>query len=419
MGIKALLFELIVLGVLLVLALGTWQLVVKRGESPQLGEGKQKQKVRAWKLVLNAVIVAILASAFMSELSDEPAWACVAVSALLALFWTGVVLGVIEDWVSRAEPGEQHKARLRKKKYLKTALSIVVVAVAVSFLSAPAGMGLLVLLLFLHLSHIEKELPSVREPRSLIVPVLVTAAGLSLVVASYLATPPAALDRATVFLEGGGVLSGGYVGQTGEGVFLATCLPRPVNPKVSEKTKMRMVPNAMVRRMVLGGRRYVLDYGKDPSLADAVLYLFKRDSIQEFVPTVSLDLREPKLVCGLRQILVVTDPGKGPSSRLRVWVAGAGTLGLSGSGVRPRRRQVAERGYVTLPLLPKRWVLLKGGNRCRRILSAEVEVQFRLHDGEIKRQSTSVAVALPPSKSPRWPNADVSCARPIGRTNAR
>jgi hypothetical protein len=422
-GIKALVFELGLLAVLLALALATWQLV-KRIESEPSGEGEKEErakrgKVRAWKLVLNAVIVAVLASTFMAELSDEPAWVVLAVSLLLALFWAWVVLSVIEGWIEQATSVEQRRSRRKKKRYLKTALTVVAVVVAIVFLSAPAGFGLLVLLLFLHLSHIEKKLPSVKEPRSLVVPVLATTAGLSLVVVSYLATPPVALDRASLFLEGGGVLRGGYVGQSGEGIFLATCRPRPTNPEVSRTTKLRMVPSARVRRMVLGGPRYILDYGKDPSLADVVVYLFERDSIQESLPTISLDVRDSKPVCGLRRILVIPDPGARPRSRLRIWVAGAGAVDLSGSGIRPRHRQITRRGYVNLRLLPKRWVVLKRGSRCQRALHAEVEIQFRLHDGDIDRRSTRVAAALPAPRGRFAGRVGVSCSRPASWSNAR
>jgi hypothetical protein len=421
-GIKALVFELGLLALLLGLALTTW-LLVKRIEPQPNEEGEKKEtakrgKVRAWKLVLNAVIVAVLVSTFMAELSDERAWVVVAVSLLLALFWTWLVLSVIEAWVRQPTSAEERDSRRQKKRYLKTGLTLVAVVVAIFFLSAPAGFGLLVLLLFLHLSHIEKKLPSVKEPRSLVVPVLAAAAGLSLVVVSYLATPPVALDRASLFLEGGGVLRGGYVGQTGEGIFLATCRPRPTNPEVSKTTKLRMVPSGSVRRMVLGGPRYILDYGKDPSLADVVVYLFERDSIQELLSTVSLDVRDSKPVCGLRRILVIPDPGVRLRSRLRIWVAGAGAVDLSGSEIRPRHRQVARRGYLYLRLLPKRWVVLKRGSRCQRAVRADVEVQFRLHDGDIDRRSARVAAALPPPRGRYSGRVGVACARPASRSNA-
>jgi hypothetical protein len=405
-GIKALIFEIVLLTILLLLALLTWRLV---RESEDLKDPQKKWV--AWKLVLHGVIVTLLVDTMIAKLTDAPTLAAILISVAAGILWVRDLLPAL----LRAVKGH------RKTRWTaKTGLTVAAVLIAISLLAAPAGVGLLVLLLFLHLSHFLEKLPTVREPRKLVPAVVVLAAGLSLVVAAYLATPPVALDRAVLFMEGGGAVRGGFVGQSSDGIFLATCNPSPINPKVSELARLRIIAPSGVRRIALGGRRYFLDYGRDPSLVDLGRYLIERDMINELTDTVPLDVRDPKLVCGLRRILVISRTAHARrSSQLKVWVAGAGALRLSGFGIQKQSRQVAERGFVALPLKPRPHDLRMVRQRCRRSFQSQVEVQFRLHDGDIDRRSADVAVALPRLRKPKSGGAAVSCARSTRRTNAR
>lgn len=407
-GIKALVFEIALLLVLWVpVVLTYWA----KNSAAAGGEGVEgEEKWEAWKLVLHGIIVAVLTNTVIAKLSNAPIWASVAISLLVALTWVRDLLPWIRQTVA---------SRQRIRRGIKTALTVVAALVALFLLAAPAGVGLLILLLFLHLSHFWDEAPTAREPMKLVRGVLVLAMGLSLVVAAYLATPPVALDRAIIYMEGGGIIRGGYVGESGEGVFLATCHPSPANPKVGERTHLRIIAANDIRRIDLGGSRYVLDYGKDPSLVDLASYLVSRDTIGELTDTVPMDVRDPKLVCGRKRFMgIVSEAGR--LRFLRVWLGGAGTVGLSGEAIRPVRRLVATKAVVSLPLKPNKSVRQVHGRLCRRSLQAEVEVQFRLHDGDIERSAKRVMIALPQQGRPKPRRRAVSCAVRVSPTpNAR
>jgi hypothetical protein len=399
-GIKALVFEIVLLLVVWGLVVVTYRV---KGPAAAGGEGVEpKEKWEAWKLVLHGIIVAVLTNTVIAKLSNAPIWASAVISLLVAITWVHDLLPWIREKVAERE---------RTRWTVKTALTVVASLVAVFLLAAPAGVGLLILLLFLHLSHFWDVLPTAREPLKLVRGVVVLAVGLSLVVAAYLATPPVALDRAILYMEGGGVIRGGYVGESGEGVFLATCMPSPFNPKVGKRTHLRVIAANRVRRVDLGGSRYILDYGKDPSLIDLGSYLISRNSIGEITDTVPMDVRDPKLVCGRKRFMgIVSDVGRLRS--LRVWLGGAGAVRLSGEEIRPVRRQVAAKSVVTLPLKPHKHVRHGRGRQCRRSVEAEVEVQFRLHDGDIERSTERVLVALPQPRGTSSHRLAVSCARP-------
>jgi hypothetical protein len=407
-GIKALVFEILLLVVLLIPLVVTWYWV-RDPTTADRAKLERENKWEAWKLVLHGIIVAVLTNTVIAKLSDAPMWAALAISLLAAIIWVVDLL----PWV-RNKVGAHRRIRWA----VKIALTMVVALVAMFLLAAPAGVGLLVLLLFLHLSHLREELPTARDPMKLVRAVLVLALGLSLIVAAYLATPPVALDRAILYTEGGGIIRGGFVGESGEGVFLATCHPSPVNPKVGERTDLRIIAADQVRRIDLGGSRYILDYGKDPSLVDLGRYLVARDSIGELTDTVPMDVRDPKLVCGRKRFMgIISDPGR--LRLLRVWLGGAGTVHLSGGAIRPLRRVVAAESVVSLPLKLKKRHRHGHGRRCRRWLDTEVEVQFRLHDGDIERNVKRIRVVLPPLErsKPRMPA--LSCARVSSSINAR
>jgi hypothetical protein len=401
-GIKALVFEIVLLVVLLVPVVLTWS----RVRNPAAADGKKverENKWEAWKLVLHGIIAAVLTNTVIAKLSDAPIWASVAISLLVAIIWVVDLLPWIRKIVG---------AHRRTRWAVKTTLTVVAALIAIFLLAAPAGVGLLVLLLFLHLSHFWDEVPTAREPMKMVRAILVLAIGLSLVVAAYLATSPVALDRAILYMVDGGIIRGGYVGESGEGVFLATCLPSPINPKVSERTKLRIIAANGVRRIDLGGSRYVLDYGKDPSLVDLGSYLVSRDSIGELTDTVPMDVRDPKLVCGRKRFMGIV-PDTGRLRLLQVWLGGAGTVFLSGDAIRPVRKLVASKAVVSLPLTLNRRVRYGSGRHCLRSLEAEVEVQFRLHDGDIERSAKQVSVALPQRRMPKPHSLAVSCARAV------
>jgi hypothetical protein len=400
-GIKAFVFEAIMLGVLLLLATFAW-FSVKRQDAKTPGtKSRDERRWEAWVFGLQGVIVCLL-SGGVSALFLSVWWAR-AIGIALGLVWVFVVLPRLLKRIE-GEITADVKTGRRVRWAIKTGLTIAAAAVAVVVLAAPAGIGVLVLLVFLHLSHRLKALPSVRKPTELIGAVLVLGAGLSIVVASYLATPPVELDDAVLVMVGGHTIEGGYVGQSSEGVFLATCVRNKVNPRMSRPSHLRIVSADRIRRVVIGGPKYVLDYGKDPSLLDLGRYFFGRlPRIGELFEPVALDVREDKLVCGLDQTFelerVVRHPRSHRVAEL-VRTFGAGTLVLSGDGLEESTATLKREGRALLPvaLTP----IARREHRCGAPLETEAHVVFQQDDGSHPTRSAvlklPVAVPLPPGR---------------------
>ncbi|HSS41891.1 MAG TPA: hypothetical protein VLK37_04990 [Solirubrobacterales bacterium] len=416
-GMKALVFEVVLVAALLGLAFLAWESVrfldvksakrekrraVKEGAGEKVEKAEEKvaaaavldssEKWEAWRKALQALIVAILVGSIASGLpawffaGDSPTWLGPAVGAGAAALWVFVLRDWIVEWARRND----------KRRAAKTWLTVIAAILAVTVLAAPAGVGVLLLLLFLHLSHFLKELHKVTDPANLIPAVLIVAGGLSLVVAVYLATPPVSLDDAVVVMDGPGhhAVHGGYVGRSGDGIYLAVCLPDPSDPRQSATTRLRVVSAAKVRRIVLGGESgYVFDDGKDPSLFDIARYVVSREPLAETLETVALDVRERELTCGFPHDLRIV---KRPRDRAtgNLWLAmtvpGEGTLSVSGDGLRTQRVNV-EAGWYALPVRRSPRVL--AAHRCEGPSKATVQVRFTHGDHQVELKSARVVLA--------------------------
>lgn len=417
-GIKALLFEMLLLGVLVLLARVAW--LIARGTGSDVGE-KQKHW-EAWVLVLQGVIVGVLVGGVMALLLPGTSLWPRLIGLAVGAVWVFLVLPGLETIdkagkrveCARATDTEMPRKSGRGKIkvllvrvaaegiawrsarwWVKTFLTIVAALIAVWCLAAPAGIGVLVLLLFLHLSNRLDQLPSVRNPSEMVGAVLVLGAGLSIIVATYLATPPVGFDRTAVILNGGRTVEGGYLGQSGEGVFLATCTPTREDPRVNRPSHLRVLSPDRIRRVVVGGPRYVFDYGKNPSLLELALHAFDSDAnFDQFWDTASLDVRAKRLVCGLRQTFKLEKPIRYGGSHWvseQIHVFGAGKLTLSGKGLEKSTRILKRSGRTRLPLTLT--PTIRRANRCSGAIERTAEIGFNLDDGH--RAETSVTVMLP------------------------
>jgi hypothetical protein len=392
-GVRATVFEAFLLGTLAI-ALVTLQSAKKteskseRESSGNAGADKAEDNPwTTWKNFLHGAIVAILAGTLLSRVALAVDWeASFAVTCFLAVlaaaFW---VLGVLPDLDSRLEP------RSRGRWAVKTGLTVIACLLGVFVLAAPAGVLVLVLLLFLHLSHLLRKLVDLRNPVTLVPVVLGMGAAMSLVVAVYVATPPVALDRAAVYLENGEIARGGYVGQSGEGVFLAGCNADPVDPTVTTHVRLRIIAADRIRRIKLAGKNFVIDYGENPSLADLGLAVVSQESIEELTQTVSIDVRDPELACGRRrsvQLLSTRPRGERSLGTQAVRVVGGGSLELTGDQFRTQVRHVTEASLVDLPLRLDR--SSRRAHLCGATVRGWIDVRFTLADGATEHRKALV-----------------------------
>jgi hypothetical protein len=354
---------------------------------------KAKPKIAAIKRLLHLLIASILVATVATELTplveplgwsiELPWWACAAIGLGGGVFWAAVVL---ERVLTRLE------GHRRTRWWLKTGLTVIAAAIAITLMSAPAGLGVLVLLLFLHLSHLLKKLPTVSEPETLIPAVLVVTSGLSLVVAAYLATPPVSLDETTVVVDGTQRrIHGGYIGQSGDAVYVAGCKPSKKDPHASETTYLRAIKRDLVRRVAVGNGGYVFDYGTNPSLLDLGRSIAGQSSIGEWTSTVSIDVRGSKLTCGLRHVLSlgsVTRDRYGRDARQEASTYGAGTVRLVGKAFRPQERHPGISQTTALRLRLKGAV--RRAHRCEGPFVKRFRVKFWPLEGEPETRRAQV-----------------------------
>lgn len=399
LGLKAFLFELLMLGLLSLLVYWTWRRMTKKERSPAKAITNTKpaagESLVAWVLLLQALLIGLSSGAlFVTYTSTPDAWFPL-LSLGAAAFWVFVIL----RFGGRADAlGKWGEHVLTGVRWLIIA---IVIFVSVWKLAAPLGVTVLVILVFMLLSEHLSQLPSVRSPVELIPAVLVIGAGLSLIVGAYIASPPVSLDRAELILSGGHTVTGGYVGQSGDGVFLATCTADPRDPEESGATRLRSFAPDQVKRVVIGGPRYVLDFGKDPSLFDLGRYMVYRDHVKESKPTVSLDFRGHKLVCGQESPLRL-EARSHAGNRLQqgIFVAGPGKLELSGEGVTPVVHWVDRRERLMVPLILSA--------RARRELrcggfDSVIHIKLRLRGGLVgaKHSALSLKPGATTSAGPR------------------
>jgi hypothetical protein len=365
-GLKAFVFELVLVAVLLGLAFLAWEAArirdvkaAKKNEEGAEAIAKAAQldtaeKWETWRRLLQALIVGILVGSIVAELLHVPKlalgwpWPSLVAGVAAAAIWLLWILPKLLCWAGRETP---------RRRGLKTWLTVAAAAPAVTLLAAPAGVGVLVLLLFLHLSHHLKELGKVDRSMKLMPSVLIIAGALSLVVATYLATPPVSLDTALVVFQGKDhhTVRGGYIGRSGDGVFLATCLPDETDPTETETTHLRVLAPEKIRRIVLGGSsEFAIDDGRDPSLLDLGRFLTSsQEKPGEWFDTVSLDVRQSELTCGFPRFLTIA---RRERDRVTRGVSQAGTvpddgiLTLSGPDLRPQHIEADGAGHFVLPL---------------------------------------------------------------------
>jgi hypothetical protein len=433
-GMKAFVFELVLVGAVLGLAFAAWSLVktgrgltktVRVRESKRAEDrlenasgkdrkdkarearaaaqvlaaaiARQEEELEAtkkwerWRNFLQALTVAVLTGSLIAEASrlwpDLHPWPWLSLvgAALAGLIWIVVMPLVFKKWL---------KGHGDRRRLTKTGLTVIAAAVACFFLAAPAAVGVLVLLLFLHLSHYLKRLPSVSDPAHLIPSVLVVAGGLSLVVAAYLATPPVTLESALVVMEGRRhLIRGGYVGRSSDGVYLAVCQRRKREPTTSGVTHLRVVEPGRIRRVVVGGGAgFVLDDGKDLSLFDVARNLVIKGPAHEWIDTVSIDARADELTCGFPRALSL---GKRPRSAengvpsQEIAVPEGGTVSLVGNELETQEVSPSVADIVSLPIRLRPWV--RRVHQCEGPFKVELEVKFNGDQGLVAR-SASVTV---------------------------
>jgi hypothetical protein len=349
-------------------------------------------KLLAWKLLLHALIAWIFAVAFFEKIDVKPWWLSLALALPVAAAWAFIALRLLEHFGGGAD-GAKRTKRAKCRWWTKTVLTVIAAALAAVFLAAPAGLGVWVLLVLVQTSHFLKKLPSVRDPAKLVPAVLVITVGLSLVVAAYLATTPVTMDSVLIVMNGNKRLQGGYVGKSSEGIYVATCHPKPSNPEESGPTKLRIISPDRVQGVVVGGPPYVLDYESHPSLLDVGLHLVTRDRLGELIPTVALDVREDKPVCGLNGFFAMGEPSRNEQTGLlsqRLEVFGAGSLELSGEQVESQQLEVGGASDVSLPIVLD--PAARKEHLCGAPFRTPIEVAFEVGENEeTERQDATVA----------------------------
>lgn len=352
-------------------------------------EVEDRPKLLAWKLLLNGVIVWILVGSAVALVFHPWPGISALVGLAIGCAWVLVLLNKLEYL-------EKHS---RRRWWIKTVLTVVAICFALVFLAAPAGVGVLVLLAFLHTSHVLKKLPTVSDPAKLVPAVLVITGGLSLVVATYTATTPVALDNALVVMEGNKRLEGGYIGRSSEGVYVAACKPRRTNPEVSGPAHLRIVSPDRIRRVVIGGPGYVFDYDTHPSLVDYAVYLIGHEPLDEWERTVPIDIREDTPVCGLDGFFDLAERPRDPRSGLvaqHLEAFGAGSVRLHGDEIEPQEGEAVTNGdQIVLPIVPNQEARLK--HRCNGPFRTRIEVQLTLDEsGEVESQKSWVKMSATP-----------------------
>jgi hypothetical protein len=375
-GLKALIFELLVLGALMLIAWGAWR-VARRAAGKQAAE-RPKARDRnpvAWGIVLIGISLGIiLVSIGLQQFEFLPKTTGSSLAGSVIGGVLGAFAGAFFD-----EKSDLPEELLRMPAVTWSA-SIVLGSMAIVFLAAPAGLAVLVLIALLHLGGALNRLPSVRTAIHLIPAVLILGTCFSLVAAAYQATPPVTLPRALISTTSGGTVTGGYIGRSADGLILAKCRADTTNPMVSHRAHLKVVPKSEVAAIYLGGMRYAFDYGKNPSILDLGLYFFQRGEIGEALNTTSFDLRENKLVCGRKKSFRVTDRTRHiPTGQVRekLVVSGEGTLSLRGSDIEPIDLDVSRRSAVWLRIVPvgeaKRELERRGTTDVEVRLSFEIE----------------------------------------------
>jgi hypothetical protein len=392
-GIKALIFEIVLLAGLLGIAWAAWYLA--RVFSSGLGKTKKatlspkrtRHSPEALAVILLAFGLGISIAAASRNFGQ------------LSELWPAIIGGVAGFASALLDDSEAATDRLTMWPVLLV-LSTALGALAIFFLSAPVGIAVLALTGLALFSAKRSELFSVDDPARLVPVVLAVGGCLSIVAASYIATPPVALDRVSVQTANGHTLVGGYIGRSSNGLILATCHFDKSNPTVSDSVRLRVVSTPDGHPVFLGGKPYTFDYGKNPSLFDFAKHFIGGDPIGELVRTYSIDPRGSNLACGLGHSFglgrIVRNTSDG-TAREKLQLYGAGTLVLDGDDVEEREKTVDGRSSSWLRIAgarPIREDLAHGGSA--RIAAT---LAFKLDDGPESRRTLHMTLREAPASS--------------------
>lgn len=308
-GMKALFFELLLLGAVALLVWGAWRaacwLEQRRHRRTSGAPGRDRAPLDEYVLMvlLRSLVGAITLMALVAtvfEISSETSAAIWAIAVVVG----GLLIGAA-DVADRRPKGPQRLTSLPQRRpvqkglrVLRVCVSLGVVYIAVRYMAAPLGLTVLVLVVLLQFSNRVVDLTRVPTMRGLIVPVVILAAALNVIIVSYLSTPPVTFERATVWIKDSkDPITAAYVGRTESSLYLATC--EPVTETTSTKARMHVVPNGEVEQIQLGGFRYSFDFGKRPSLLGLLNYYTQAESIKSEDDGFQLDLRQERDVCGV------------------------------------------------------------------------------------------------------------------------
>jgi len=303
-GIKVLLFELLLLGLVGAVVWGIW----KGARHLDHQEERDQRELVSYvilvllrSLIAGLTLVSLLIGPFVDLYTGEGAgWV------LLVFVLIGLVVAAIDlsgRTPRRAKKFSEVASESEWFQFLRFLLSLAVVVVAVAYMAVALGITVLVLLTLLVLFHRYRRSPpppGPRRARELLLPALTLATALNLVIVPYLATPPVTFDHAWVTTTEGRPIDGAYLGRTGEGVFLATCKQRPNDPTRSYEGRIEVVPVEDVEHVVVGGFKYSFDVGNRPSLFALAKHFAMGVDLHSRDDGFLLDVRSAPRVCGVK-----------------------------------------------------------------------------------------------------------------------
>lgn len=303
-GIKVLLFELLLLGLVGGVVWGIW----KGARHLDHQEERDQRELVSYvilvllrSLIAGLTLISLLAAPSIDLYSGKGAgWV------LLGFVLVGLAIASV-DLAGRMPPRVKGlgEAAMRSDwfQFLRFLVALAVVFVAVVYMAVALGITVLVLLGLLVLFHRYRRSPPDPGPRSareLLLPALTLAMALNLVIVPYLATPPVTFDHAWVTTSDGEI-DGAYLGRTGEGVFLATCQQRSSNPTRSYEGRIEVVATEDVKHVVVGGFKYSFDVGNRPSLFALAKHFAMGVDLHHRDDGFLLDVRSAPHVCGVKE----------------------------------------------------------------------------------------------------------------------
>jgi hypothetical protein len=298
-GLKALLFELFLLGAISLVVWLAWRAARHIDSQARKDQAHLVQYVAfvlLASLVAGLTTAALLVEAFDVDVDDK------AGAIILCFLGVGLLLGGLDltervpHWLYRER--REHSWIGPALWVLRLFVTTLVTVTALIFMAVPLAITTLVLLALLHLGSRIDLLPQARGMRDLLPAVAILAAALNAVIIPYLATPPVTFDRATVLTQKDEEIVGAFIGRSNEGVYLATCNQQ--RPTVSKEARIKLIPAEEVKAVVLGGFPYSFDVGRRPSLLALTKYFVDGSPLSHDDDGFQLDLRGERHVCGIK-----------------------------------------------------------------------------------------------------------------------